>query len=658
MTVVLKNDNVMSQSPNTIIVIGSGPVAVHFINETLKRAPNTCIKVFGDEPWEPYNRVSLSKMLHGQTSYDDLIHSNPLLESSHLQTYWNNRIESIDEKRTVVLDSLGVEHAYAQLILALGSTPRIPSISGVNLKNVFTFRDLNDTQALISRQVSSRRTVVIGSGLLGLEAARAMQRYNTEVTCIEFSTRLMFRQLDDEASVFLSEQLENLGIQIKTNARVSQINGEQKVESVTLATGEILECDTVILSAGITPNIELARRANIHFSKGIRVDEHLKTNIDNIYAIGDCAEYEEQIYGLLAPGYEQASVLADNLTGGSSHYRGSTVATQLKVLDYPVFSMGETGENTRQSDEYIYRNRKKNIYRKLIIVHGRLQGAIATGEWRARNRVQEAIAKQRRTWFWQKSRFLSEGELWSQETDHSILEWPDNATVCNCTNVNCGTLRKAMKAGSTTVDTLRSVTGASSVCGSCLPLLQELTQSNEPLKAVTGSYLLWTSAVITLITAFIFYLLPSASYSSSVQASFQWDKFWINSLYKQISGFSLLALSLLILLLSLRKRLKAFSWGSFDHWRLIHVVVGALTFVLIFLHTGFRAGSNLNFFLMLFFTSLLMVGAIASLVISQAHRLPQRFVTQIRGNAVWAHILLFWPVPVFLGFHVLKTYYF
>lgn len=174
-----------------IIVVGSGPVGIYFIKELLKRSHKGIIKVFGDEPWEPYNRVNLTKILSGKTQQDDLFNVEQFSDTNQVMTFWNNRIVSLDTKDHKVIDSYGQEHSYTDLVLATGSAPRVPNIPGVTLKNVFTFRDLNDVQALIGRQVSSRKTVVIGGGLLGLEAARAMQRFNTTVMCIEHSTRLM-----------------------------------------------------------------------------------------------------------------------------------------------------------------------------------------------------------------------------------------------------------------------------------------------------------------------------------------------------------------------------------------------------------------------------------------------------------------------------------
>lgn len=655
----LKNEqkNTGHQLP-CIIVIGSGPVGIYFINELIKRSHNSIIKVFGDEPWEPYNRVNLTKILSGKTQQDDLFKVGQLPDNRQLQTFWNNRIVSINAKDHKIIDSYGEEHTYTDLILATGSTPRIPNIPGVSLKNVFTFRDLNDVQALIGRQVSSRRTVVIGGGLLGLEAARAMQRFNTEVMCIEHSTRLMYNQLDNEASLYLQDHLEELGLEIIINQRVVEIEGENKVEFIRLSHGKRIHCDTVIISVGIVPNIELARKAGISVGRGIRVDNTLTSNLPNIHAIGECAEYKDQIYGLVSPGYEQAAVLADHLSGGAAQYHGSTTSTHLKVLDYPVFSQGETGENAISSDQYIYQDPKEKVYRKLVIVNNSLRGVVSTGEWPSRNRIQEAIEKQRRIWPWQKSRFLNEGNLWPEEEATSVAEWPATATVCNCTGVTRGTLSQAIQAGANNAEKLCAATGASGVCGSCLPLLKELTNSTELRKPIQWNHALLFTAIFAVVAILTIYLFPGLPYSNSLQSSLSLEILWRDSVYKQITGFTLLALSLLVLLISLRKRLKFFNWGSYPLWRVVHVITGALTLFVIFLHTGFRLGNELNFLLMLFFSALLLLGAIAAGVIAQEHLLSQHLATRLRKSTLWGHILLFWPIPTLLAFHILKTYYF
>lgn len=643
---------------NDIVIIGSGPVGIQCLNELVKRQPDLSIKIFGDEPWEPYNRVRLTSLLSGQSKAEELYNFNAP-ESDNIQFFWNNRIQSIDSDHQTVTDSTGNVHHYASLVLALGSVPREPNIPGKALNNVFTLRNLDDVQQLMGRQVRSRSTLVIGAGLLGLEAAKAMSRFNTEVHCIEHSTRLMFYQLDDPASAKLEKHMDEQGINIHTNQRVVRINGHEKVESVSLGNGEELTCDTIIISTGIVPVIDIAEAANIQTRKGIKVNNYLQTNVPNIYAIGECAEHNEHVYGLVGPGYEQAAILAENLTGGQAEYHGSTTTSQLKVLDYPVLSMGRVDDDVRWDESFVYEDPENSIYRKLVIQRGYLKGVVATGEWSERNRLQEAVEKQRLIWPWQRQRFRQTGLVWAESDQaDSVLDWPANATVCNCTGVTRGTLSQAMQKGADTPEKLCQQTGASSVCGSCRPLLQELTQSNTPPPKVEWHLPLLIGSLLVALASFILFFFPAFPYSDSVKASFPLDQLWQNNLIKQITGYSLIGMSVLVLLLSLRKRIKAFNVGKFATWRFLHVLIGSFVLLTVFLHTGFHMGDNLNFWLMFFFSSLMAVGAIASAAIANEHLLPRQLSKSLRKFSIWSHILLFWPIPALLTFHIIKSYYY
>jgi len=649
-----------------VMVVGAGPVGIYFINELIKRSPSTEIKVFGGEASQPYNRVRLTDVLSGNASHSSLFTSEELPELENIDFSWNNPITEINHKNNYVIDQKGDKHYYKNLVLALGSKPRVPDIPGKGLKNVYTFRDLDELEALMGRQVSSRNTVVIGGGLLGIEAAKAMQRFNTKVFCIEHSTRLMFSQLDDKASKILEKHLEQQNIKTRINRHVTEIIADEhtitKVSAVRLSDDEVIPCDTVIFSTGIIPNIQLVRGTGISVGRGINVDDYLKTSVNNIYAVGECAEHEEQIYGLASPGFEQASVLAENLSGGEAYYLGSTTTSQLKVLKFPVFSMGETGINASVSDQYIYSDPDNKIYRKIVVINNRLKGVVAVGDWPSRYRIQEAVENNRYLWFWKPLNFVSSGELWDAE-ENNVCNWPPSTTVCNCMKVSRGELSAAIDNGCQSFEELIKATGASTVCGSCRPLVQQLASNNELVSAEKGSAVLWVFSVISALFLLAFYFLPAMPYAESVQSTLtNIDSFWRNTLYKQISGFTLLGLTLLILLLSLRKRMQFFQFGAFPYWRVFHVVVGTLLFTVLFLHTGFRFGNELNFLLMMTFSTLMLLGVFASVSVAKEPQLSQRysarFFSKFRRMSIWTHILLFWPVPALLGFHILKGYYF
>ena len=394
-----------------IIVIGTGSVGIRFVNELLFRQPGASIKIFGGEEQQPYSRENLSRLLSGELSKDSLYSKNKLHSSKGVEVLLNNPIVEINTETSQVTDSFGVQHAYKKLVLAVGSFPRMMEIEGNDLDHVFTFRNIADAELLKSRQITSRRTVVIGGGLVGLDTAYAMNQYNTEVTVIEKSTRLMSQLLDDHASVYLRLFLDDLGIDVHIQTDVVKIEGKSKVEQVVLDDGEVIPCDTVIISIGIIPNTELAEKIGLEIKRGIVVDDYLQTSIKNIYAIGECVEHRERIYGIVQPGYNQAAVLAKNIAGGKAKYTGSITSSKLGVVAYPVLSIGDNGEGATDNKEIMYRNIKRMIYRKLVLNHGHLHGIVATGPWKKGEELYELVEKKQYIWPWQRKNFINTGNL-------------------------------------------------------------------------------------------------------------------------------------------------------------------------------------------------------------------------------------------------------
>ncbi|MGH8678372.1 MAG: (2Fe-2S)-binding protein, partial [Burkholderiales bacterium] len=367
----------------------------------------------------------------------------------------------------------------------------------------------------------------------------------------------------------------------------------------------------------------------------------------------------ERTYGIVAPGLEQAAVAANSIRGGSSRYRGSIVATRLKVLDLPVFSMGPVGpdELPELAREVAYAD--AHCYRKLVVRRGRLVGAMAVADCPQLGRLQEAVLHERRVWPWQLRRFRRSGELWPEQEVVSVVAWPANVTVCNCTGVTRGQLGSALATGCASAEALAAATGASTVCGSCRPLLAELaggaTAAREPARAWRP---LLRLAVFALVVALAVLFAPALPYARSVEVAWQWDMLWRDNLWKQVSGYTVLLLIVLSLAMSLRKRWARFSFGDFPLWRVLHTALGALTLAALLAHTGGRLGSQLNLLLMSLFLALMLVGSLAGGVIALEHRLSPADGRRLRASWTWTHILLAWPVPALLIFHVLKTYYF
>ncbi len=646
--------------PRPIVIIGAGPVGVRLATELHRRVPGIPIVIYGAERWTPYNRVRLSSALAGETSWVDLMADSKLPEATNIETRLGCPVVAIDRIGECVIDAQRNAQAYQFLVLATGSTPHIPNIPGIDLPGVYTFRDMDNVMQLAARRVRTHRTVVLGGGLLGIEAARAMQRSNTEVFVVEHYDRLMPRQLDTAASEGLKRYIEETGIQVELNDGPTSIYGDTRVEGVQLRSGKKIPCDTVIISAGIHPNVELALRAKLAIGRGVRVDDSMRTSDTRIFAVGECTEHRGQVYGLVAPGLEQAAVAAHVIAGGRVQYTGSSAATRLKVLSYPVFSMGEVGNEQLPdfSREIIYAVPSKKVYRKVVIRRGRVIGALAMGDWAAIPRIQEAISKQRRIWPWQQWQFRRYGELWSQETEQQVQDWPANTVVCNCIGVTRGQLSEAIASGCCSVGELSSCTNASTVCGSCKPLLVELLGSETPREPVLFAKKLFGSALAAVVLAFLFLLLPGLPFADSVSVPVHWDAWWRDNFAKQVSGYSLLALAVTLGVLGLRKRIKGFTWGDYSVWRLIHTIVGVGVLLGFLAHTGGHMGSQLNFYLALSFIAATLAGGVFAAVVAREHSMDSVRARKLKTGALWSHILFLWPLPVLLGFHIAQGYVF
>lgn len=643
-----------------IVIVGTGPVGIRVLHALLRQRPQQPAIIYGGEPWQPYNRVRLSSFLAGDIRWDDLVSTQYIQDQPNVLARHNCRIVRIEREAHCVIDEHGTRQPYAKLILATGSRPHIPKIPGHQLQRVYTFRDLKDTQELVARRVQSRCTVVVGGGLLGLEAARAMSRHNTQVIVVDHAMRLMPQQLDEQAAELLKEQVLALGIRILLGSGIRQIEGEDSVTAIHLQDGRRIACDTLIFATGIVPNIELARAAHLSVGRGIRVDDTMQTSDPDIYAVGECAEHRDRVYGIVAPGYEQAEVAAHTLTGKTAHYAGSIAATRLKVIGVPVFSMGPVGdeEHPREFNFYQYANPARQCYRKLVLRRGRLVGVIAVGAWDSEQRVQEAITAGRIVWPWQLRRFMMRGELWPAQAAADVADWPAQAIVCQCMHVTRGQCTQAIRAGCNSIDRLMASTHASTVCGSCRPLLGQLLGARVRLEALRARKSFFVLAMLTLVLTTIAFVTPGLPYNTSSMDALRWDVLWRDATLKQVTGYSVLGASLIGLAMSMRKRWKKVTWLQFDVWRYAHVALGVFAVLMLIFHTGFRPGNNLNFWLMSLFVGLLFAGGASAVLMSVQHRLDAARAKQLRAKLLWVHLLLFWPVPALLAAHITKTYYF
>ncbi|TXH75792.1 FAD-dependent oxidoreductase [Thiobacillus sp.] len=644
-----------TQGDNPLVIVGAGPVGVRAAVELRRALPGAPIVLYGDEPWHPYNRVRLSSLLAGDAAWADF--TAGLALPDRIETRFGCRVAAIDPLAQCVTDEAGVVQPYATLVLATGSRAHIPDIPGIALAGVFCFRALADAEALQARLARCRRVVVVGGGLLGLETARALHRYRTEVVVVEHHPRLMPNQLDQAASERLCSHVRASGVEVVLDDGPMAILGDGRVTGVRLRSGRVVACDTVVLSTGIRPNIELARDAGLAFQRGILVNDRMQASAAGIYAVGECAQHRGLVHGLVAPGFEQAAVAARVIAGEPAQYLGSLSATRLKVANWPVFSMGEVGAWEPPDLARAHVHASGGCFRKLVIRRGRLVGALALGEWRELARVQEAVQQQRRIWPWQTVRFRSGGEIWG-ETVESVAAWPAEATVCNCTGVTRGVLSGAISGGCSSVAALTAQTGACSVCGSCRPLLDNLIGASSPREPIPLARRLLALSAWAMLLATLFVLPANLPYASTEEIAWHWDDLWRDGVIKQISGYSLLALAALLALIGLRKRWKRLNLLAFVHWRWLHALAGGVALTVLWSHTGGRMGDGLNQWLSLAMLGASLSGGALALFLTREHRVAPAQASALRPTLQWMHTLLLWPLPVLLGFHIFKVYYY
>ena len=368
-----------------LIVVGNGMVGLRFVEELLARAPSRYqITVVGKEPRPAYNRVLLSPLLAGEIAVSDIcFRDGDWYADKDVQLILGTPVETLDPGAGRARLSDGSELAFDRLVLATGSQPMRPPIPGFDLPGVLTFRDLSDVDAIRAACGRGRRAVVIGGGLLGIEAAYGLARAGLAVDLVHLMDRLMERQLDPRASQLLKTAVESKGIRVFLSAETESFDGEHSVEAVRLKDGRSLPADLVVVAIGIRPETTLARQARIDCSRGVVIDDRLETSAVGVYAIGECAEHRGGCYGLVEPGYAQARILARRLAGGSDTYTGSVLAINLKVSGVHVFSTGEFlgGEGT---EEIILSDPGLPAYKKLVIRRTagiqRLVGAVLFGE--------------------------------------------------------------------------------------------------------------------------------------------------------------------------------------------------------------------------------------------------------------------------------------
>ena len=365
----------------TLVVVGNGMAAARLVDELTKVALGRyAIAVIGDEPRLAYNRVLLSSVLAGETASHD-IELRPA-------SWWGDRgvtlkygcvATEIDVGRRELKIANEESIGFSRLVLATGSMPLRLNVPGADLAGVHTFRDSRDVDMLLTLAAQKKRVVVVGGGLLGLEAAYGLSKAGSSVTLLHLMDRLMERQLDAPAAELLKSLVERKGIKVILNANTARLHGETRVEGIELSDGRRIDADAVVFAAGIRPNIALAKDAGIPVNRGVVVDDVMQTGAPDIFALGECAEHRGICYGLVEPAYEQARVLAQHLAGSAAAYSGSVVATNLKVSGVSVFSAGDF-MGADGSEAILLNDVRHGTYKKLVISDGRLIGAVLVGD--------------------------------------------------------------------------------------------------------------------------------------------------------------------------------------------------------------------------------------------------------------------------------------
>lgn len=466
-----------------LVVIGNGMAGARAVEEILARggADQFEITMFGEEPYGNYNRILLSDVLNG--SHDESeIFLNPLswYAEHGIKLHAGVRVLKIMRHARTVMGEGGVLEPYDLLIIATGSLPFVPPIEGVCFEDgsvkpgVFFFRNLDDCRRITAYAMGKKSGAVIGGGLLGLEAARGLQNFALDVHVIQRSDVLMSQQLDRPAGLILKKTLEGLGIQVHLKKDTKRLLGDTAVTGLQFGDGQELACDLVVIAAGIKPNSELAARAGLAVERGIVVDNQLRSPDDpRVYALGECVQHRGQVYGLVAPIWEQAKVLADHITGRDTDaaYLGSKISTRLKVMGVEVASMGIT-EPTEEGDEVVqFTEPKKGTYKKLIIRNGRLLGSILLGDISKAPYLTQAFDRNTPL---PEERLSLLFDIGAPSTRATIDEMPENMQVCNCNGVTKGAISGCVTAGKRTLKTVMEATRAGMGCGACKALVSDV----------------------------------------------------------------------------------------------------------------------------------------------------------------------------------------
>jgi len=468
--------NMIAPKRRRLLLVGNGMAGVRTLEEILARAPHRFdITVFGAEPHGNYNRIMLSPVLAGEKGFDSIVtHDRSWYEDNAIELIAGEPVVTIDRAAKAVTGANGTMRPYDILLLATGSNPVIIPVPGHALPGVIGFRDIADVKIMLDAARRGGRAVVIGGGLLGLEAANGLARNGMHTTILHLMPTLMERQLDPVSGNLLRADLSGRGMVVMTEANTKAILGTDKAHAVELADGAVLPADLVVMAAGIRPNIALAKAAGLACGRGVRVDDGMLTSDPDIFAVGECIEHRGTVFGLVAPLFEMAKVAADRITGtADSDYAPGATGTRLKVTGIDMFSAGDfTGDDT--TEEIVFRDAARGVHKRLVIRDDKLIGGVLYGDARdatwyfdlIRNGVDVSALRDT----------LVFGPAAPGGSDGAGPETlPDSAEICGCNGVSKGRILAAIAEHKlTTLDGVRGRTKASASCGSCTCQVEQL----------------------------------------------------------------------------------------------------------------------------------------------------------------------------------------
>ncbi len=461
-----------------LVVIGAGMASGRVIETLVETDPDAYdITLFNAEPRGNYNRIMLSPVLSGEKAYADIVtHDDNWYAQHGVTCRFGEHVVRIHPDIKVVEGQNG-HVPYDKLVIATGSAPFIIPVPGKDLPGVITYRDLDDTNAMIDASAKGGKAVVIGGGLLGLEAAAGLAERGMEVTVVHLMGHLMERQLDEAAGYLLRKDLEKRGITIRTQASTKAIIGEGRAEAVLLEGDETLPADLVVMAVGIRPETRLATDAGLEVARGVEVNAQMQTSHSDIYAVGECVEFDGHLFGLVAPLYDQAKVLAHALLDQPDAFVVKDVATKLKVTGCDLFSAGDFAEGDGRED-IIFRDPSRGIYKRLVIEDDRLVGAVMYGDTADGNWFFGLIKDETEIEEMRETLIFGPGFQGGASADplSAVAALPPEAEICGCNGVCKGTIVDAIQNGAADLGNVKTTTKASASCGTCTGLVEQLLQ--------------------------------------------------------------------------------------------------------------------------------------------------------------------------------------